>query len=198
MSDGSQLILNTDTQVDVRFTAEERSIWLREGEILVRTDKKIGVDTDHWPFQVVTKQGQFKAIGTQFFIRQEEDQTRLRIQEGAVAITTPADLPSVIAYADQEYLINTIGAVQLSDSHLDVTGWTNGVLIASEMRLIDFLAELSRYRTGWLFCDPAVMDLTVSGVFQLNDIDRILEAITHTLPVTIIRRSCYWIKVSPA
>jgi len=198
LSDGSQLILNTATQVNVQFTAKERSIWLREGEIFVRTGKKTRVDTDNWPFLVVTKHGRFKAIGTQFFIRQKEDQTRLRVQEGAIAITTVADLPSIIAQANQEYLISPNGGVQLDESHFDMTGWANGVLIANEMRLIDFLAELSRYRTGWLLCDPAVMDLTISGVFQLIDIDRIFEVITHTLPVKIIRLSRYWTKVSPA
>src|SRR5690606_37214918 len=49
------------------------------------------------------------------------------------------------------------------------TAWTRGLLIAERMRLADFLAELGRYRNGWLRCDPAVHDLIVSGVYSVDD-----------------------------
>ena len=34
--------------------------------------------------------------------------------------------------------------------------WTRGVLVADGMRVGDFVAELARYRRGWLRCDTAV------------------------------------------
>ena len=66
------------------------------------------------------------------------------------------------------------------------------------MRLADFVQELSRYRPGWLRCDPAVADLRVSGVFQIDDTDRALAAVAHALPVRVERRTRYWVTLIPA
>ncbi|KAG0759335.1 hypothetical protein G6F57_017955 [Rhizopus arrhizus] len=66
------------------------------------------------------------------------------------------------------------------------------------MRLDAFVAELARYRSGLLRCDPAVADLRVSGVFSLRDTDRALDNLTRGLPVTVAYRSRYWVTVRAA
>ncbi len=197
LSDGSQLILNTATLVDVEFTSSDRLIRLQQGEIFIRTGSKSSPHTDHRSLQVITRESHLRAIGTRFFVRQEENQTRLHVEEGAVAITTENSSQPVIAHPGQKYVIDMNDATLATDNSFDTTGWVNGVLIASEMRLADFLTELSRYREGWLHCDPAVANLLVSGVFQLDDIDHVLEAVTRTLPVKISRRTRYWVTVTP-
>jgi transmembrane sensor len=70
------------------------------------------------------------------------------------------------------------------------------VLYAEEMRLADMLAEVARYRSGVLRCDPAVAQLRVSGVFQLDDTDRILAVLAQTLPVRVDARTRYWVTVT--
>lgn len=73
--------------------------------------------------------------------------------------------------------------------------WTDGMLVAVDMRLDAFLAELSRYRRGYLRCDPAVAALRVSGTYPLGDVDAILAVLPHALPVTSVTR--YWVSVGP-
>ncbi|MFK3815647.1 hypothetical protein ACI2KG_03385 [Pseudomonas sp. NPDC089407] len=68
--------------------------------------------------------------------------------------------------------------------------------MANEQRLDTLLAELGRYRSGWLRCDPAVAGLRVSGTFPVDDSDKALRAITSVLPVSIVRRTRYWVTVS--
>jgi ferric-dicitrate binding protein FerR (iron transport regulator) len=58
-----------------------------------------------------------------------------------------------------------------------------GVLVAGNMRVGEFVAELARYRPGLLRCDPAVADLRVTGVFSLRDTDRALTNLTLSLPL---------------
>ena len=55
-----------------------------------------------------------------------------------------------------------------------------------------FLAELSRYRPGHLRATPAVAGLRISGVFQLTDIDGVLDNLATTLPVRVNRFTRYW------
>jgi transmembrane sensor len=68
-----------------------------------------------------------------------------------------------------------------------------GALVADEMRLADFLAELGRYRRGVLRCDPALADLRFSGVFPLNDTAAILAMLPQSLPVRVRTFSPYWV-----
>ena len=64
------------------------------------------------------------------------------------------------------------------------------------MRLGHFIAELSRYRPGLLRCASEVAELRISGVYPLADSDAVLDALTQSLPVSINRRSRYWVTVS--
>ena len=76
--------------------------------------------------------------------------------------------------------------------------WMRGILPAERMRLDQLLAELSRYRPGFLRCSEAVAALRVTGSFQLDDTDAALALVANTLPVRIERRTRYWVTVVPA
>jgi transmembrane sensor len=65
------------------------------------------------------------------------------------------------------------------------------------MPLAEFLAELRRYRTGWIDCAPEVASLPISGAFPLADTDRVLAAVADTLPLRLRYRTRYWVSVLP-
>lgn len=198
LMDGTRLMLNTATAVDVKFTPEHRLIVLQQGEIFIRTGKDNRSPNGRRPFRVETAQGRFEAIGTRFLVRQEENRIRLRVEEGAAAM--PADVSGqfAIAQSGQEFLIGLDSPVLVTDSRFEAAGWIDGVIVAKQMRLADFLEELSRYRAGWLQCDPRVADLRVSGVFQLDDTERALEALMHALPIALKRYTRYWVTIIPS
>jgi transmembrane sensor len=68
-------------------------------------------------------------------------------------------------------------------------------LIAENMPVGEFVAELARYRPGLLRCDPAVADLRVTGVFSLRGTDRALTNLTLALPLAAVYRTRYWVTV---
>ncbi len=88
LADGTRLLLNTATAVDIQYTAEQRVIWLRAGEILLTTGKDPA--PVHRPFIVRTAQGSVQALGTRFMVRDERDGIRVAVFEGAVAIRPAA------------------------------------------------------------------------------------------------------------
>ena len=71
------------------------------------------------------------------------------------------------------------------------------MLVADDMRLGDFLAELSRYRSGHLGWDPAVAELRLVGAFPLGDTDRILASLEESLPLRVRRTLSWWVSVEP-
>lgn len=196
LPDGSQLYLNTNSHVNLRFDAAARRIELVDGEILVQTAKAGSAGHDR-PFIVQTKFGTIRALGTRFAVRQfERAEIRVDVYEHAVAINPASAEAETRINKGQSVKFNPSQVLKPSSLHRQEPSWVQGQIISDNMKLGDLIAEMSRYRTGVLRCDPAVADYRVSGVFQLAQIDTALNIIASSLPVRIRRISPYWILVT--
>ncbi len=197
LADGSRLWLNSETAVNMVFSAKTRQVQLLRGEILIDT----GRDEAYLParrFLVTTPHGELTPIGTRFAVRLHENRTRLDVFAGAVQIR-PAGEGSVLTLnAGQNAAFSTQVIFDIDSTDEDRVAWQDGMLVASQMRLADFIAELDRYRPGRLHCDPAVAELRLSGSYPLAEPERILDALRSTLPVEIHYLTRYWVTVIPA
>ncbi|WP_454696196.1 FecR domain-containing protein [Achromobacter aegrifaciens] len=196
LADGTQLVLNTASAVDIDYTAQQRTLWLRAGEILLTT----GRDTPQLqrPFIVQTAQGAIRALGTRFMVRDEGSAVRVAVFEGAVEIRpmSARDIATLLP-AGQQTVFNAREVQPLAAVDATVASWEQGMLAARNWRLADLVDELGRYRRGVLRCDPAVAGLRVSGAFPLNDTDASLRLLEKTLPVRVSRITPYWTTVAP-
>ncbi|AYF47898.1 FecR domain-containing protein [Pseudomonas sp. PS01298] len=193
LDDGSKIQLNSASAFDATFSAERRLVHLHRGEMLVNT----GVDDR--PLWVQTRDGYLRALGSRFLVREEAQGTLLAVQQGAVALfanSREANARHVLKPGEQ-VLFDHTGVHAPIANGLDPWGWSDGVISAHNMRLDDFLSELSRYRNGLLRCSEAVAGLRVSGTYQLNDTDQVLSLVAQSLPVDVTYRSRYWVTVSP-
>jgi transmembrane sensor len=195
LADGTSITLNTASAIDVRYTAAERLIVLRNGEILVRS----GHAPDAGPLRVQTPEGTMQPLGTVFNARRYECSTSLTVLEGAVRIT-PA------AAADAAQTINAGSQTRFNRKHIAparaadpaLNAWTRGMLLADQMRLDELVAELARYRNGVVRADQAVAALRVSGAFPIGDSERTLDMLVSTYPVDAVQRlRGYWITLIP-
>nr|WP_255701877.1 FecR domain-containing protein [Bordetella sp. LUAb4] len=203
LRDGTQLVLNTATAVDIAFTATERRLVLHKGEILVTTgaDAGTGADTNgaaYRPFFVDTPAGSVQALGTRLGVRCLDDgAVRVTVFEHAVALR-PMDGVSRRLDAGQQARFDRTGVELPRAAEEGADLWTQGMLLARDMRLADVLAELGRYRVGFLRCDPAIADMRVSGAVSVADTDAALAALAQTFSLRIRRVSRYWVAVGPA
>jgi transmembrane sensor len=193
LADGTTVTLNTASAIDVRFTANERLIVLRSGEILVRSGHALNAG----PLRVRTPEGVMEPLGTVFNVRRYECSTSLAVLEGTVRIT-PADAAAQIINAGDQTRFNQqrISPLRIVDPAL--SAWTRGMLLADQMRLDELVAELSRYRNGLVRVDPSVAALRVSGAFPIGDSERTLDMLVSTYPVDAVQRlRGYWITLIP-
>ncbi|RQO37001.1 histidine kinase [Herminiimonas sp. KBW02] len=181
LADSSEVTLNTATTFNVHFNSAQRNINLRSGEILVQTARE--ATAIYRPFSVSTTQGRMEALGTRFSVRVNEETTHLAVLEGAVRITPNQNALQQVLHAGQQvtFTKNSIGEIAEADNV--VIAWAEGMLVADRMRLADFAAELSRYRSGIVRVDPAVAQVRVSGAFPLRDTDKALAMLVSTYPV---------------
>ncbi|MFT4101171.1 MAG: FecR domain-containing protein [Burkholderiaceae bacterium] len=200
LDDGSAITLNTATAIDVRFDSRQRLVRLVTGEVLVVTAHaaSASASTDSRPFVVETADGRVRALGTRFTVRRHGDDTRVVVLESAVEVTPRDGGQARVLRAGERasFSREAIGEPEAAGAHEDA--WTRGQLLASDMRLGDFIAELGRYRPGIVRCVPELAELRISGVFPLQDTDRILSSLPRVLPVQVNSRTRYWVTVEAA
>lgn len=187
LADGTRVTLNTQTAIDVRFDATQRTIMLREGEILVQTAPDTAFPRR--PFSVHSVEGGMEALGTRFSVREEGDRTHLVVLEGAVRIT-PKDAPSTqrILKAGEQAFFTGRTIERSAEADDAAVSWTHGMLMADRMRIADFAAELERYRRGIVRVEPEVANLRVSGAFPIDDTDQALAMLVSAVPVDAVTR----------
>jgi transmembrane sensor len=197
LADRTTVVLDTDTAIDVRFDASERRIRLLRGTIMVTSghdDRAVPR-----PLVVATDAGELRPLGTRFAVWQRERSSRVGVFAGAVRVQpfgAQAGTRVIAAGQRADFTRDAIGATESLDAY--AATWTDGMIVASRMRLGDLLAELGRYRRGSLQCDASVAELRVSGTFPLDDADRVLDTLKTTLPIDTEHFTRYWIRVVPA
>ena len=191
LPDGTRIELNTASAVDLDYTAQQRLIKLTRGEIIVTCGGNDEGATFNRPLRVQSRHGIYEPIKARFILRQDSDCTRLTISSGSVAIRSGAT--SVEALAGQTYLIDHHQVRPAAPLDMDVGAWADGLIVTRNMRLGDFLNEVGRYRQGFVTCAPQVADLRLSGVFRLEDTDKLLAILPQTLPVQLRYRTRWWV-----
>ncbi|HEX4551820.1 FecR family protein [Pseudomonas sp.] len=191
LPDGTRIELNTDSAVDLDYTAQQRLIKLTRGEIIVTCGGNDQGAAFNRVLRVQSRHGIYEPVDARFILRQESDCTRLSVTAGRVAIHTGGT--SVEALAGQTYLVDHHQVRPAPPLDMDAGAWVDGLIVTRNMRLGDFLSEVGRYRQGFLTCASDVAELRLSGVFRLHDTDRLLAILPQTLPVQLRYRTRWWV-----
>ncbi|MCF5063407.1 DUF4880 domain-containing protein [Pseudomonas syringae] len=193
LADGSSLWLNTASAINLDLDARRRSVELVEGELALDTPQTAA------SLQLLTPDATLYSQGANLLVRHDRQGTRVTVLRGRVQVSARHQPTPVPLQAGWQLMINDRGAGRPSPVDLVLAqAWMRGILPAERMRLDRLLAELSRYRPGFLRCTEAVAGLRVTGSFQLDDTDAALALVTQTLPVRIERRTRYWVTLVPA
>lgn len=197
LDDGTVVRMNADSAINIRYTATARTLQLLRGEILVTTAAdRVNVNAGGArPFSVDTAEGNARALGTRFTVRQLDNRSAVSVLHGAVAIRPAGGAPDVRLDAGRQAAFTRDGVGPLAAVDDSVAAWIDGMLVAQDMPLPEFLAALNRYRPGHLRCAPSAARLTVSGTYPLADTDKVLAMLQATLPVTVQRYTRYLVTV---
>lgn len=187
LADGSSLQLNTASAVDIDL--QNRRLTLVEGEIALNVP---GTS----PLTVQTQFGQVVVSQGQICVRQRQTGCLVSVLKGAVQLQ-PLRGPVFSLGAGQQVSLLAAGAGAVEPFDVLAPGWRDGVLMAQNQPLGDFLRELSSYRPGVLRWEPALESLRVTGSFRLEDTDRILSLLAASLPLEVHRRTRYWVTLLP-
>lgn len=192
LSDGSQLLLNTDTQVALRFGEQSRMLQLLRGEVQIQTAT---ATNESRPFEIETIHGCIRALGTRFIVREQQDFTQVAVLEHAVEIRLPNTTIPVRLEAGQQLRFNRDGTDSQQPVSASTDAWVHGQLAVNDQPLGEVINELARYRPGFLRISPKASAIRVSGVFPVRDTDRTLEMLASRFPIHMNTTNPYWVSI---
>ena len=188
LPDGSLMQLNTCSAVDLAFHDQQRLVRLKHGELMINCNPRN-------PLLVQTRDALLEGFEGRFVAYQDSDYTRVSVSHGKVAIHRPGAGQLQWIEGGQNWRLDAQGAHRLAHMDMDAMAWTEGLIVTQDMRLSNFLAQVSRYRHGYLGCSNDIADLRLSGVFRLEDPEQLLRLLPQTLPVRLRRRTRWWVHV---
>ncbi|MFL1513014.1 FecR domain-containing protein [Pseudomonas prosekii] len=187
LTDGSSLQLNTASAVDIDLS--KRLLKLVEGEIALNVP---GTK----PLTIQTHFGQIVVSQSEVCVRQGASGCKVSVRKGAVQLQ-PLRGPVFSLRGGQQVSLLAAGAGNVEPFDVLAPGWRDGVLMAQNQPLGDFLRELSSYRPGVLRWEPELESLRVTGSFRLDDTDRVLALLAASLPIEVHSRTRYWVTLLP-
>lgn len=192
LADGSRLLLNARSSVDIEFGATSRTVRLRAGEIIATA-----MPDAARPFVIRTAEGSVQALGTRFLVRQEEGQTVAAVLAHSVRIQTTSSREATLQEGESaRFTADDIVPLQTAPAGL--AGWERGMLAVHDQPLGEVIAALRPYREGFIRVSPAAARLRVLGAFALDDPERVLESLAQTLPIHLSRYGGWLVTIDTA
>jgi len=194
LADGSIVQLQTETSLQLRYTAAERLIKLESGRAFFKVAKG-----DHRRFRVVADGASVVATGTEFDVNLEDQHGVVTLVEGHVVVYADAtasvepvnsDMAAARSLrAGQQVEIRQGWVSPPADVDLRVLeAWRTGEVIADRMPLVDVVREFNRYGVQPLrIADRRLADMQISGVFNARDPNTLISFLRATEQVQVLR-----------
>lgn len=198
LPDGTQVVLNTNSLIEVHYTDQYRLLRLKRGEIhvVVAQDKARTLS-------VIVGENIVQAVGTAFSLEITSDQRiELVVTEGKVLVgvhqsphsgiaeVTPAVLaPSSVTVVAGEQLI--LGPpeeeiTEVSPEEIEVKlSWRQGNLIFRGESLEEAMTEIGRYTTvEFVILDDDLKTVRIAGLFRAGDVDGLLATLRENFNIS--------------
>ncbi|MBN3081352.1 FecR family protein [Pectobacterium polaris] len=194
LSDGSMLMLNARTAVDINVRPETpvRQVALHNGGLFA----KIQPDTQR-PFVIATGMGDIVALQSTINVRHESGGIHVGVLDNIAKITNHAG-QSLRLHAGQGVWFDRSTLYQVAVTPESETDWLHGRLEVRDRSLASVISALRDYTPGIIRLDPAIADLRVSGNFPLDNLNYTLDSLAQTMPIAIVHTTDYWIHIRAA
>jgi transmembrane sensor len=181
LADGSRLLMNTSTVLEVRFDRGHRRIDLKQGQVL------LDIASDPRPFLVEVPGGMLRADRGRFDIRSDAEFTAYFAVAGSAHVERGAG--ASLSLRSGERLRADLGSAPKIDhpEPRDLLAWQDGRAVFRETRLADAVREMNRYsRLPVVLVGEAVGEERLSGVYRVGDNAAFAKALAMLLPVRAI------------
>jgi len=196
LPDGSQLVLNTNSRVHMKYTAEQRLFVLERGEINIEV-----AHNKQRPLSVIAGDKMVQAVGTAFNVRiHNAQEVALLVTDGKVLVAEhqkpePIDqikaqrlTTKALAVSKNEKIL--LGAPKANIAHVNDAeigaelSWRRGNIVFSGETLEQALSEISRYTSVEFEVDNSDLKRKrIAGMFKTGDIEGLLQSLEQNFNI---------------
>jgi len=182
LRDGTRVVLNTDTRIEVNYDEHARRVRLIRGEAWFDVAKR-----PTWPFLVSVDGEEIRALGTSFIVRHDDAQyVSVTLVEGRISVAP-------IAHNDEAQprfpqILNPGQRLIIAQNHAQavdrpeltrITAWERGRVEFEDTPLAEAADEMNRYSTTHItVADADIGRLRVGGVFRAGDSDEFVRIVS--------------------
>jgi transmembrane sensor len=175
LSDGTVVELAAQSALDVRFSAERRSVTLFAGQAFFNVAPQAGR-----PFEVLAADLAVTVVGTAFDVHLRVDAATVGVQHGVVqvrSVRSDAPIAAQLGAGDQLTVERRGGAFrQTRVQPEEIASWRDQRLFVEGATVGAVVDELRRYNPGWIVvADGGLARQQVTGLYDLRDPDRALR-----------------------
>ena len=194
LQDGSMVVVNTASRLEVQQSAALRKVRIDEGEAWF----KVAKDASR-PFVVSAGEIRVRALGTAFSVRRRDDGADVQVTEGIVEVWSEAQTgPRAKVSAGTRAFVNertgTQGVVKDQAAIERELSWREGVLNFDGNTLRDAAEEFNRYNVTKLQIDPALAEEQVVGRFSTTEPDTFARVISMAFDAKM-EKGAGWIHI---
>lgn len=192
LPDGSDIELNLNTRLSFANYRHQRRVNLTQGEAYFH----VAHDNNH-PFVVSAASGKITVTGTRFNVWKYQDNVAVAVMEGSVVVRS-GQADRNLTSGLQAKFNGTHLHPHLSDINTSqVLAWREGQLILDNLTLSEAVPQINRYlEKPLILSSQSVAELRIGGIYNTNDIQRLVEVLPEILPVKLKQRKDGSIQIS--
>lgn len=191
LEDGSQLLLNAQSAVDLHFSPQQRTVQLLRGAVQAEVQPVAGR-----PFVLRCRWGEAWLDGGRCLLGEQNGRAQLWALAGELELhaagTRQRLMPGQgLAFDGQAWR-------PIPARYVNERAWVQGLLEVHDQPLGELVAHLAPYHHGVLQVSARAAALRISGVFSLDDSRRALAALKDVLPLRIDTYLGVWTRIDHA
>lgn len=196
LSDSSAITLGPDSAIAFDYTAARRGIELLTGMAYF----EVASDPAR-PFTVRCGELTATALGTAFDISNDAGFISLAVDHGVVK----ANAPGSELRAGQQLNVGDCITLDVSSQRIahgirdasQIAAWRDGMIVADKETVAAMVAKIARWQPGRVvLAEPSLGSRVVSGVFDLHDPIRALEAVVRPYGAKVRRLTSFMTVIS--
>lgn len=186
LSDGSLAVVNSGSDLQVRYEKDARQLRLDEGEAWFKVAKNT-----HRPFTVEAAGIHIRATGTAFSVRRRNGAVDVVVTEGAVRVWRGGRAQNAMSVSAGNTAVidtaSTMSRVRTAPiGNRDPLAWRQGGLALNETTVFEAANEFNRYNLAQIeVANPAIGKQPMTGYFQIDRPDEFSRAVADVTGGTV-------------
>jgi transmembrane sensor len=189
LSDGSHLLLDARSAINLKFTPYLRQLTLHSGAVMVSAPE------ESRPFLTVTDEGQIRSSGARFMVRKHPFRTLVVAQDKPIHVETQAGRRTML----EPGMGLRFDSERLGEPSRELAtraAWEHGRIVAQGVTLSEVIEAIRPYYLGALRITTSAGGLPVFGEYSLDDVEATLHALANALPIALQRYTPWLTSIS--